>query len=195
MNDEQQLIQRDGLVRYYPCFTPNDEAWFDRLNEEIQWRQDTIHLFGKTHPLPRLQAWYGDAHAQYKYSNISLNPLPWTPGLLELKTMLETQLQTQFHGVLCNYYRDGRDYAAWHSDDEKVLGPRPTIASLSFGEQRRFQLRHKSDGEQKEILLDSGSLLVMEGILQECWKHQLPKSLKVKRPRLNLTFRPLPKFF
>lgn len=195
MSDEQYLIQRDGLVRYIPGFTPHDQHWFERLSAEIQWRQDKIHLFGKTHPLPRLQAWYGDAHASYKYSHISLEPLPWTQGLWQLKSLLETELETEFHGVLCNFYRDGRDYAAWHSDDEKVLGHRPTIASLSFGAQRRFQLRHKEDGELKELILDSGSLLVMQGDLQECWKHQLPKSLRVKGPRLNLTFRPLPKSF
>ena len=65
------------------------------------------------------------------------------------------------------------------------------IASLSFGARRRFQLRHLKDQEQKEILLKEGSLLVMEGELQQHWKHQLPKALKVKEARINLTFRPV----
>lgn len=185
------LLERQGVVRYYPDFIARPQAWFEQLEKEIQWRQDHITLYGKTHPLPRLQAWYGEPHARYSYSRIALEPLPWTPGLLELKNQLEEFLAVRFQGVLCNFYRQGANYAAWHSDNEPQLGTNPTIASLSFGARRRFQLRHLKDQEQKEILLKEGSLLVMEGELQQHWKHQLPKALKVKEARINLTFRPV----
>ena len=46
-----------------------------------------------------------------------------------------------FNSVLANLYRDGHDHVSWHSDDEPSLGQQPTIATLSFGDTRTFQLR------------------------------------------------------
>jgi len=37
--------------------------------------------------------------------------------------------------------------------------------------------------------LEAGSLLVMHGVTQDHWHHALPKTKKVTRPRINLTFR------
>ena len=44
-------------------------------------------------------------------------------------------------------YRQGRDGVAWHSDDESDLGLNPSIGSVSFGETRRFQFKHKQNKE------------------------------------------------
>lgn len=43
--------------------------------------------------------------------------------------------------MLANLYRDCHDSVDWHADDEPALGPQPTIASLSFGDTRNFELR------------------------------------------------------
>jgi alkylated DNA repair dioxygenase AlkB len=37
--------------------------------------------------------------------------------------------------------RDGSDHLSWHSDNEAVYGPTPTIASISFGAARDFMMR------------------------------------------------------
>ncbi|MCO5611064.1 hypothetical protein L7F22_065314 [Adiantum nelumboides] len=47
-------------------------------------------------------------------------------------------------------YTNGSDYAAWHTDDEKVYGPIPTIASVTLGAEREFLIRRK--GSKKQIL-------------------------------------------
>ena len=77
----------------------------------------------------------------------------------------------------------------WHSDDEKELGEEPVIASLSFGATRRFVFRNKKTNMKKEVLLEHGSLLIMKGKSQLKYQHSLPKMLKVKESRVNLTFR------
>jgi alkylated DNA repair dioxygenase AlkB len=77
----------------------------------------------------------------------------------------------------------------WHSDDEKSLGRDPVIASLSFGAARRFCFKHRLQAEKRESELGPGTLLVMKGPTQHHWLHSLPKSAKVKEPRINLTFR------
>jgi len=111
--------------------------------------------------------------------------------LLTIKQRIEKIIELNFNSVLVNLYRNGQDYVSWHSDDEKELGKNPTIASVSFGETRRFLLRHKSNKNLAtvEIALTHGSLLIMKGSIQHFWKHQVPKTAKVKSERINLTFR------
>jgi len=77
----------------------------------------------------------------------------------------------------------------WHSDDEKSLGKDTSIASLSFGAERKFALKHRVSKEPVSLILENGSLLVMKGATQTNWLHSLPKSKKITMPRVNLTFR------
>ena len=166
----------------------------DLLAEFLQstpWSQEDITVFGKTHPQPRLVAWYGDAGARYRYSGIDHEPLPWTPTLQALRTKLETQCECAFNSVLLNYYRDHRDSMGLHADDEPELGPAPVIASLSLGEERGIYFKHttRKDLGTFNLPLPSGSLLVMRGATQRHWKHGLRKLSKPCGPRVNLTFR------
>lgn len=119
-----------------------------------------------------------------------MHPHHWTSLLQEIRTLVEDLTKTNFTTVLINYYRDGNDSNGWHADNEKELGTNPTIASLSLGAERNFQLKHNSNSSiKKNIILENGSLLVMKGTTQHFWKHQIPKTTKIIGPRINLTFR------
>lgn len=183
----------DGQVIIYQHFFDKIESdrFFAKLLNNINWQQDKIRIFGKEVNLPRLTAWYGDEKKSYTYSGITMNPEPWTPNLFLVKKRIEEKVNTNFNSVLVNLYRNGQDYVSWHSDDEKELGKNPIIASVSFGATRRFLLRHKSNKnlETIDISLSHGSLLIMKGSTQHFWKHQVPKTAKVKTERINLTFR------
>ena len=76
-----------------------------------------------------------------------------------------------------------------HADDEKELGLRPLIASLSLGEEREITFKHKYDDVSLKIPQHHGQLLVMHGDTQKYWKHEIKKTKKFKKPRINLTFR------
>lgn len=162
-----------------------------RLIAEIPWRCEVVVMWGRRVPQPRLTAWYGDAGASYAYSGIELHPLPWTPLLLDIKTRIEQTASSSFNSVLLNYYRDHRDSVGFHSDDEPELGARPVIASLSLGAERTFILKHKKlkDTKPVQLRLASGSLLLMQGDTQRCWRHGVPKETRPCGPRVNLTFR------
>ncbi|USD62797.1 alpha-ketoglutarate-dependent dioxygenase AlkB [Vibrio sp. SCSIO 43140] len=179
----------DGRLLWLPNYFTSDQAsdYYQQLQERLAWRQDSIVMFGKKVAIPRLQAWYGDA--SYTYSNLKLEPLPWNPLLDSLKAHCEKVAGSQFNSVLANLYRDGQDSNGWHSDDEKELGTNPVIASMSFGAERRFLLRHKMTGEKMEFNLTSGSLLIMAGETQHHWQHTIPKTKRFVEPRINLTFR------
>lgn len=182
----------DAEVIYYPHFFDKEEAdsIYTELISEIPWQQDDIRLFGKTHPQPRLTALFGNEGKPYSYSNIKMQPHPWNSLLQKIKSQVEHVSDTIFTTVLLNKYRDGKDSNGWHADNEKELGINPIIASVSFGAERTFQLKHNSDKDQKKsILLEHGSLLLMKGTTQHFWKHQIPKTAKPIAPRINLTFR------
>jgi alkylated DNA repair dioxygenase AlkB len=182
----------DAEIIYYPQFFDKKvaDAIFSELTTEIPWRQDNIRVFGKIHPQPRLTALFGNEGKSYSYSNIQMQPHPWTPILQKIKSDIETVAETNFTSVLLNLYRDGKDSNGWHADNEKELGINPIIASVSFGAERVFQLKHNSIlGLKQNILLEHGSLLLMKGSTQHFWKHQIPKTAKPIEARINLTFR------
>ncbi len=154
----------------------------------MAWQARTARIMGRSIPVPRLTAWYGDR--RYGYSGIVHEPLPWTGSLLELKTIAEKFAGISFNSVLLNLYRNGRDSMSWHADDERSLGSDPVIASVSLGAERVFQLRHHDDPTQRlSLSLPHGSCLIMAGGIQAHWRHQLPKTAKPIGPRINLTFR------
>ena len=89
-----------------------------------------------------------------------------------------------------NYYRSGNDSVSWHSDDEEELGKLPIIGSLSFGGVRRFRFRNKRNKNLTQTYeLQNGSLLLMKGATQKFWEHEVPKTKKKVKGRINLTFR------
>jgi alkylated DNA repair dioxygenase AlkB len=182
----------DAEVIYYPHFFDKEEAdsIYAKLINEIQWQQDDIRVFGKIYPQPRLTALFGNEGKPYSYSNIKMQPHAWNLLLQKIKSRVESVSNTNFTTVLLNQYRDGKDSNGWHADNEKELGTNPIIASISFGAERTFQLKHNSAIDQKKsIVLEHGSLLLMKGTTQHFWKHQIPKTAKPIGPRINLTFR------
>ena len=182
----------DAEIIYFPAFFNKEEAdkIYLELLEQTPWQQDQITVYGKTHMQPRLTALYGNQGKSYSYSNIKMLPQQWTFLLQKIKFHIEDVSNVNFTSVLLNYYRNGSDSNGWHADDEKELGVNPIIASVSFGANRTFQLRHNSEKNlRKNIVLEHGSLLIMKGATQHFWKHQIPKTAKLIGPRINLTFR------
>ena len=176
----------DAELRLFEHFFPREEAdaFYNTLLEETHWKQETIVIHNKTLLTPRLTAWYGQRRS-------GREPLPLTAALLSIKKKVEEAVKTEFSSVLLNFYRDGQDSVAWHRDIDREFGPKPVIASVSFGETRPFQIRHKfrTDLERIEVPLNHGSLLLMGGPMQHFWEHRIPKTTKPIKPRINLTFR------
>ena len=185
------LLPYDGEVNYFGKVLDQQKVqyYLDYLLQNIPWQNDEAFIFGKHFITKRKVAWYGDENYAYTYSNATKQALPWTPELLALKKISEELTETTYNSCLLNLYHDGEEGMAYHSDDEKALGKNTTIASLSFGAERRFLFKHKTTKQLVKIILESGSLLVMKEATQIHWMHRLPPTKLVKRPRVNLTFR------
>lgn len=187
----QPIKIKGGEYIYIPNFYDKSTAdnYLERLIKDILWKQESMNMYGKKIPFPRLTAWYGDNDKPYSFSGITLNPNPWSKGLQKIKDDIEHKADVEFNSVLLNRYRDGNDSISWHTDAEKELGENPVIASVNFGAERKFQLKHIETDERINLVLQHGSLLIMQGALQHYWKHQVPKTKKKLGERVNLTFR------
>mgnify|MGYP003312530861 FL=1 len=165
------------------------DLWFQSCLHDLNWETGFIKIFGKTRQIPRLQSWYADDGIEYTYSGKKLQRHDWNKTLIEIKQEIESITSIKFNSVLANLYRNGNDSMGLHSDDEKELGINPVIASLSLGESRDILFKHKNIKTSINIPQTSGQLIVMYGQTQKYWKHEIKKTKKFKKPRINLTFR------
>lgn len=191
--DEQsrELLPYDGSAVLHE-WVLGDRSWTSimaTLTEVVPWESHTIRMFGKEYPQPRLVAWFGDPGSEYSYSGLAMTVRPWVPVVQELREIAESYAGVTFNSVLINLYRNGDDKVSWHRDNEPELGSTPTIASMSLGVTRRFKFRHLDSKEVVPVDLAPGSLVVMSGLSQTCWEHEVPRQAAVTEPRINLTFR------
>jgi alkylated DNA repair dioxygenase AlkB len=182
------------IIDYRPgIFSPGESArLLDIFIREMPWQQRIVHMYGKQILTPRLTVWAADPQTNYPLSGYEANPIEWTPELLLIKSRIEALAGISFNGVLLNYYRDGSDSVAWHTDNDGIPGKNRLVASVSFGQARIFDFRKMMDHSVKySIALENGSYLFMKGEFQDKWQHRIAKSTKPMKPRINLTFRVL----
>lgn len=185
------LLPYDGNVHYHgPILNPLEASdYYNRLLSNIEWKNDVANMFGKRIVTKRKVAWHGAKPFEYTYSNNTKLALPWTPELIELKSLIEQASTETFNSCLLNLYHNGSEGMAWHSDGETDLKKNGAIASVSFGAERKFAFKHKESKEKVSLTLEHGSLLIMAGTCQKHWMHRLPPTKKIHSPRINLTFR------
>jgi len=187
----QHFVLPQAELLFWPRWLSPEQAerCYQQLAQQLNWQQPAIKIFGKAVLIPRQQVWMGEPHCSYKYSGVLFEPEPWHPLVWQLTDRVNQLCQTRFNSVLLNWYADGQQHMGWHSDDEAELGQDPQIASLSLGQQRFFDLKHKTCGTQLKLELGHGSLLLMAGQCQQYWQHRVPKMASATEGRINLTFR------
>ena len=185
------ILPKDGYATYFPNVFDQDSCatLFASLAATINWKQDQLYMFGQLITTKREVAWVGDSGCAYTYSGVKKIPQAWTPELLSIKRKIEAMAQYTFNSCLLNLYHDGSQGMGWHSDDEIELDQRAPIASVSFGGERKFAFKHKSEKLAVSMPLENGSVLLMHPPTQQFWQHSLAKTKRVIQPRINLTFR------
>lgn len=95
-----------------------------------------------------------------------------------------------------NLYEDGGMSVGWHSDDERLFQGKfqdIRILSLSLGVSRKFEMRanwpEENEKQHRRVLLASGDIMTMEGMLQKHFQHRVPREENIQGPRINLTWR------
>jgi len=158
-------------------------AW---VIDSIPFAQATTTMYGKTFPVPRLEAWFG--LNPYTYGGQTQEPKPWPDALHQVCDGVELLTGQTFDSCFANLYRDGDDTIGWHADDDDWIGP--WIVSVSFGSPRDFVMRRKDAPAHKVTFrLGHGDVLVMPPGTQQRWEHSVPRRKNATGERVNLTFR------
>jgi alkylated DNA repair dioxygenase AlkB len=146
------------------------------LAESLDWRRGRRSMYGDLVDEPRLGA------------SIDLQSGTSPSVVGEIASWLEARYRERIDSVWANYYRDGRDSVAWHSDRVGRTQVNPIVAIVSLGGPRRFLLRPLGGGKSVRHVLGSGDLLVMGGACQHGWEHTVPKA-SLAPPRMSVTLR------
>ena len=179
--DRQRLIVSTGHGRivYLPAVFSAAESGtlFETLLRTIPWSSDRMWMYEKLVDVPRLVASYSPG-----------DELP--EPLQFIRARVEGVMAESFNGVSLNYYRDGMDSVAWHSDHSEGLTRNPTVALASFGATRSMLLRAKAPPRrQLRCDLEPGSLLAMCGDIQKHWEHHIPKVRTPIDARISVALR------
>lgn len=175
----QVFVDDASSIIYYPALLDAGEssALFAHLEKTLPWAQETMWMYDHTVAVPRLLARFAPDE-----------PLP--QELTDVKARVEAKLGAAFNAVSVQYYRDGSDSVAWHSDHNEDLIDRPYVALVSLGAMREMQIRSKARPRRAfSVDLEPGSLLVMGGLAQEQWEHHLPKVARPIAPRISIALR------
>src|SRR5438093_536959 len=174
-----------GRIAYTSAFLPAEvaRAWFAELREAVTWKTQRRQMYDREVDVPRLLAHFRlvpnegrvpDAIRVAAGEVVAVTGVPFT-------------------SVGLNFYRDGRDSVAPHSDhlDEIVHGF--PIALLSLGATRRMTIRAKEPPRRVlQIDLTGGSLMVMSYETQLHYTHGIPKTRESVGARISLAFRVKP---
>lgn len=221
INDQPDL----DLVYYQPYIPKRiEQLLFNFLREELFFYRVkyTIKKFGTETEIntPRYTTVFGvDVTSKFTETGdlidsqsektvpkerYSCVPRPIPHCLDHLRRLTEIFTGATYNFCLVNYYANGADSISYHSDDERFLGPDPSIASLSLGATRDFCMKHKpitpKAGEPPpeqnlkpplKLPLASGDMVLMRGKTQSNWLHSIPKrkGKGSEGGRTNITFR------
>lgn len=169
----------DGAVcTYIPGYVRNPDALFNELKDKIEWGIWKFELHDKEVQSPRL-------------INVIHFDEDDTSDLVELnkiKDRVEKFTKLKFRYGVCNYYRDGQDCIAKHSDRENPSGN--TVISVTIGGTRKFVMKHKfREGIKHVFLLKHGDVLILnDEAIRKIYTHEIPRQTNAD-PRINITFR------
>lgn len=174
---ERRTLSEGAWVDYQSGWVTGHREVFEALVANTQWHETTREMYERTVDVPRL---------------IAALPAdgPGHPLIERMRTALDRRYQQTFERTGLAFYRHGQDSVAWHGDYIARELPEAVVATVSFGEPRRFLLRPKSGGPSIAYRLGWGDLIVMGGTCQRTYQHAIPKVAHAGQ-RLVVMFRPV----
>jgi alkylated DNA repair dioxygenase AlkB len=173
-----------GRVAYTPGFLTADvaQAWFAELRQSVPWKTQRRRMYDRDVDVPRLLA------------HFRLDEKDGAPDAIRIAAgQVVAYTGVPFNSVGLNFYRDGRDSVAPHSDHLDEIAQGFPIALLSLGTTRRMTIRAKESPRRVlHVDLTGGSLLVMSYETQLNYTHGIPKTNVPVAARISLAFRVKP---
>lgn len=208
---EKTIISlEDSLYIYYdPDFIDKDKSdkYFNILNKNLFESQlnKSKNIFKRYIKESRMMLSFGDAELLFGFENSEYAISDWNnqtdPKLIEacgvikeIRDKISRKTGIFYNFVLINRYKDGTQSIGPHRDKEDCIRQEYGIAGVSLGAWRQMVFKPDNfipTGPYKdlEFTLENGSLIDIKYPTNLYWKHSIPKRLKIKKPRISLTFR------
>ena len=170
-----------GRIVYTPDFVPPETAlaWFAALRDTVPWKTQRRRMYDRDVDVPRLMAHF----------DLSSGEGERPDAIRATASRVVAATGVPFNSVGLNFYRDGRDSVAPHSDLDEIVRGFP-VALVSLGATRRMTIRAKQPPARAiRVDLTAGSLLVMSYETQQHYTHGVPKTHEQVGPRISLALR------
>ena len=146
-------------------------------------------------------AWNPSLETSYMFSGIEKAKSPNRNDLPEMFRPFYEHMNTlgRYNQVVANWYKDGNDFIAFHSDYSYGMPKDTDVAILSLypsdADYRIFSIRAKQNETASDAVFNRidikvrhGSILFMHGDTQDKFRHGIPK-MDTSSKRVSLTFR------
>jgi alkylated DNA repair dioxygenase AlkB len=191
---------------YFPKFFTADEAknLYTQLQQELVYvprDQITFNIFGKTIPLPRDKAFFGDvtndSYPLYRYSGNDDYPAvkSWTTTTRKIRDHLKEKTGQYCNHLVANRYRNQKDHIGYHRDKTRDFVDSSDVLTVSFGATRKFQLLNLESKVVETLNLEHGSLFILGTETNDTYKHRICKTTVTCDERISLTYRSIKTLF
>lgn len=167
-------LDAGAWVDHLEGWVTGHEHLFDQLVDDAQWESRSRRMYDRVVDVPRLMSRCPSGASGAIVRRMSL--------------ALSVRYGRALPSIALNWYRDGEDSVAMHSDRVGERISDTVIAIVSVGEPRRFNLRSRDGHGGKSFKLGWGDLIVMGGTSQRDWLHGVPKA-RHAGPRMSIVFR------
>ena len=173
----------------------------NKLLEEVQGELNFDGFKGaEGEVLPRLQNLQADISQNVipvyrypgNYQGDEWETFQWSPTSLSIKKAVEDQLllPQKMNHCVTNFYRDGMDFIAHHSDKDLDSNREGVIVSVSLGDERIMELRRRTEPKDvTRIVLPPRSMLVLGPKTNKYFSHSILQKPDGTGPRISLTMR------
>jgi alkylated DNA repair dioxygenase AlkB len=185
--EPKAVIEATDPVKYIPNFISNPDEIFAALWDNLDWerRENT----------PRREYWANSLDRAYSYpSKFGMKtyyPRPSVPEIDAVSAALESYLGFKYEGCFLNGYENGADTLGPHADDDPGIDHNFPIAVVTVGCKREIEFMEMATKRKVRVMLEPGSLFLMEPGMQSTHLHKIPPAGFVATPRISLTFRKL----
>ena len=112
-----------------------------------------------------------------------------TPSLKEILDFINVRFNSDYNGIIVNYYKDGSHYIQKHSDSQQNHPPNGVLL-ISYGGLRNFRIFDKTtDVKVKDIPLVMGEMIHMGGDFQSEFTHDVEQDESITTERYSIGFR------
>jgi alkylated DNA repair dioxygenase AlkB len=157
-------------------FYPKHAVLFAELMASVKWDESMK---------ARKTASFGKP---YDYSQMSYGATDMPTCLVDVVECLKLRLNILFNNCLLNLYETGQNTMGFHSDETRNLLPGTGVAITSLGSERTITFRSLDQSVFVDYRLMPGSILYMDGEVQDNWMHAIQKQ-DAAGPRISLTWR------